>query len=95
MRLSRKKMQVGKAYNKRAKRKVFQIGELEWKTILPIGTQSNKFDKWSHGWEGPLRVIGIVLGNSYFIETLEGHKMTKALNGKYLKKYYPSVWQEA
>jgi hypothetical protein len=38
-------MQVGKAYNKRAKRKVFQIGELEWKTILPIGTQSNKFDK--------------------------------------------------
>jgi hypothetical protein len=24
---------------------------------------------------------------------LEGRKLNKALNGKYLKKYYPSVWQ--
>jgi hypothetical protein len=30
-------------------------------------------------------------GNSYFIETLEGHKLAKALKGRYLKGYFPSV----
>jgi hypothetical protein len=40
-------------------------------------------------------VVGIVSGNSYFVETLEGKGLTKVLNGKYLiKKLYPSVWQE-
>ena len=33
-----------------------------------------------------------VLGNAYILETLEGEEFFSALNGKYLKKYYPSVW---
>jgi hypothetical protein len=85
---------VAKAYNKMVKEKAFQIGELVWKRILPIGTQSSKFGKWSPSWEGPLRVNGIVPRNSYFVETMEGHKLPKALSGTYLKKYYPSVWEE-
>jgi hypothetical protein len=32
------------------------------------------------------RVVRIVLGNAYFVETLEGRLLPKALNGKYLKK---------
>jgi hypothetical protein len=35
----------------------------------------------------------MVPGNSYFVESLEGEKVGKALNGKYLKKYCPSIWQ--
>jgi hypothetical protein len=35
----------------------------------------------------------IVLGNNYFVETLEGREFPKALNGRYLKRYYPSVRQ--
>jgi hypothetical protein len=31
--------------------------------------------------------------NTYFVELLKGDKLPKALNGKYLKKYFPSVWQ--
>jgi hypothetical protein len=61
--------------------------------ILPLGTQDNKFGKWSPTWEGPYKVIGIVPGISYFVETLEGKALTTVLNGKYLKNYYPSVWQ--
>jgi hypothetical protein len=38
-------------------------------------------------------VIGIVPGGAYLVETLEGRKITKALNDKYLQSYYPSVWQ--
>jgi hypothetical protein len=91
----REKRRVAKAYNRRVKKKTFQIGELVWKTILPIRNQSGKFGKWSPSWEGPLRVTGMVPGNSYFIEPLERYKMPKALNGKYLNKYYPTMWQEA
>jgi hypothetical protein len=63
--------------------------------ILPLGTQGNKFGKWSLSWEGPFKVIGIVPENSYFVETLEGQRLAKALNRKYLKKILYSVWQEA
>src|SRR4051812_1040288 len=42
----------------------------------------------------PYKVVGIVPGISYFVQTLQGSKLSKALNGKYLKKYNPSVWQE-
>jgi hypothetical protein len=66
-----------------------------WKMILPLGTQSGKFRKWSPSWEGPYRVIKIVPSNAYFLETLDGKALNKALNHKYLKKYYPSMWQEA
>ena len=88
-------MRVAKAYNKRVREKSFQIGDLVWKTILPLGTKNNKFGKWSPSWEGPYSIVEIVPRNSYFVQSLQGEKLPKALNGKYLKKYYPSVWQEA
>ena len=36
-----------------------------------------------------------VPGNAYILETLEGEEYSRTLNGKYLKKYYPSVWVDA
>jgi hypothetical protein len=53
----------------------------------------NKFGKWSLSLEGPYRVASIVPGNAYYIEILEGQKLDRALNGKYLKRCLPSVWQ--
>jgi hypothetical protein len=88
------KMKTAKAYNKRVEEKSFQVGDLVWKTILPLGTRSGKFSKLSPSWEGPFRVIPVVPGNAYFVEDLEGHSLSKALNGKYLKCYYPSMWQD-
>ena len=41
------KLRVARAYNKKVRAKSFQVGELVWKTILPLGMKSNKFDKWS------------------------------------------------
>jgi hypothetical protein len=41
------KLKAWKAYNKRVREKLFQVGDLVWKMILPIGTRSNKFGKWS------------------------------------------------
>jgi len=71
------------------------VGELVWKTILPIGSKSNQFGKWSPNWEGPYKVIKVIFSNSYLLETLQGKHLTRAINGRYLKKYFPSIWQEA
>jgi hypothetical protein len=88
------KVKIAKAYNKSVMEKSFQVGDLVWKMILPLGTQSGKFGKWSPSWEGPFRVIRVLPGNAYFMKKLEGHLLPKALNGKYLKRYYPSMWQD-
>jgi NDP-sugar pyrophosphorylase family protein len=45
--IEKDKAQVAKAYNKKVKSKSFQVEELVWKTILPIGSKSNQFGKWS------------------------------------------------
>jgi hypothetical protein len=34
-------------------------------------------------------------GTHFFFETLQGEHFQQAINGKYLKKYFPSVWQYA
>ena len=57
--------------------------------------KSNKFDKWSPNWEGPYKMIKVVLGNSYMLETLQGDHLPRAISVRYLKTYFPSVWQEA
>jgi hypothetical protein len=36
--IEKEKLQVTNAYNKKVRGKSFQIGDLLWKTILPIGT---------------------------------------------------------
>jgi len=45
------KLRVARAYNNKVKGKSFQVGDLVWKTILPLGMKSNKFGKWSPSWE--------------------------------------------
>jgi hypothetical protein len=44
--IERDKLRVAKAYNKRVKEKSFRVGDLVWKTILPVASRSNKFRKW-------------------------------------------------
>jgi hypothetical protein len=39
--IERDKLRVPRAYNKRVKEKSFQVGDLVWKMILPIGSKSN------------------------------------------------------
>jgi hypothetical protein len=79
--IEKEKLKVARAYNKKVQAKSFQVGDLVWKTILPWGTRDKKFGKWSPSWEGPFRVNQIVPRNSYFIKTMEGKSLPKALNG--------------
>ena len=85
------KGRVARFYNKKVKEKAFEENELVWKLILPIGSKDNQFGKWSPNWEGPFRISRCVPRNVYVLKSLEGEEFNRALNGKYLKKYYPSV----
>ena len=89
------KARVGRWYDKKVKAKSFDQGDLVWKLVLPIGTKDPKFGKWSPMWEWPYKISRCVPGNAYILETLEGEEFFSTLNGKYLKRYYPSVWVDA
>jgi hypothetical protein len=82
---------VVRAYNKKVRPKTFQVGELVWKIILPLGTKKTKFEKLSPSWEGPYKIVKVFARNSYMMESLQGTRLPRTLNGRYLKKYYPSV----
>jgi len=95
MSIEENKKRVSRWFGKKVRTMEFVDGDLVWKLILPIGTKSSKFEKWSPNWEGPYRINRSAPGNAYILETLEGVEFPRALNGKYLKKYYPSIWIDA
>ena len=50
------KAKVARAYNKKVKPKEFQVGDLVWEAVLPLGTKDKKYGKWSPNWHGPYKV---------------------------------------
>ena len=70
--IEKDKLRVARAYNKKVKSKFFQVGDLVWKTILPLEMKINKFGNWLPSWEGPYIVIKVIFENSYMMETLQG-----------------------
>jgi hypothetical protein len=88
-------LRIARAYNKRVTKKLFQVRDLVWKMILPIGSRSNKIGKWSPNCEEPYRIEEVISKNSYMFRGMQGTSLPRALNEKYLIKYYPSVWQDA
>jgi hypothetical protein len=65
---------------------------LVWKVKLPIGSKDSKFGKWSPNWDGRYQIKKVVPGNAYIFEKMQGEEYERAINGKFLKKYYPSIW---
>jgi hypothetical protein len=43
--IEKDKIMVARAYNKKVKAKLFQVGDLVWKTILPLRNKDQKFGK--------------------------------------------------
>jgi hypothetical protein len=92
--IERDKLRVARAYNKKVKEKSFLVGDLVCKTILSIESKSNQFGKWSSNWEGPYRIEKVISENSYMVQSVQRTSLPRALNGEYLKKYYPNIWQD-
>jgi hypothetical protein len=45
--------------------------------------------------ERSIQVKQVISGNAYLLQTLQGKGLPKALNGRFLKQYHPSMWQDA
>ena len=60
--IEKDKLWVARAYNKKVKDKSFQIGDLVWKTILPLGMKSNKFGKWSPSGRVHIKLLKLSSG---------------------------------
>jgi hypothetical protein len=88
------KAKVARAYNKKVKPKKFQVGDLVWEVVLPLGTKDAIYGKWSPNWHGPYRVDLVLPGSAYMLEELYGVKFPVAINGQHLKKYFPSMWED-
>ncbi|XP_028055302.1 uncharacterized protein LOC114259485 [Camellia sinensis] len=87
------KKKVERSYNKKVKSKLFCKGELVWKNILPVGFKSPEYGKRSPNWEGPFKIHKVLRGGAYHFASLEGEPHRRIINGKYLKKYYPTMWE--
>ncbi|XP_050875274.1 uncharacterized protein LOC127078902 [Lathyrus oleraceus] len=87
--LQRQKEKVARAYNKRVKGKVFAVGDLVWRVILPMDRNDRVLGKWSPNWEGPFKVLQAFYNNAYKVEELAPDRQILRVNGKYLKKYRP------
>jgi hypothetical protein len=73
------KAKVARAYNKKVKPKEFQVGDLVWEAVLPLGSKDAAYGKWSPNWHGPYRVDQVLSGNAYMLEELDGVKFPVAV----------------
>jgi hypothetical protein len=88
------KAKVAHAYNKQVKLKEFQVRDLVWEAVLPLGTKDSAYRKWSPNWHGPYRIDQVLPENVYMLEELDGVMFLVAVNGQHLKKYFPSMWDD-
>ncbi|KAK2362505.1 hypothetical protein QL285_087565 [Trifolium repens] len=89
--LIRQKERIAKAYNKKVKYKTFNLGDLVWKVILPMDRRDRIFGKWSPNWEGPFKISQVLSNGAYEIQELTAEQRSVNINGKYLKRYKPSL----
>ncbi|KAI5316209.1 hypothetical protein L3X38_045385 [Prunus dulcis] len=56
------------------------------------GLDTTGFGKWSPTWEGPF-IINQILGmGAYKLQNQDGDVHAAPINGKRLKKFYPTMW---
>ncbi|CAL2239134.1 unnamed protein product [Prunus armeniaca] len=83
---------VARAYNKRVRNKSFEEREVVWKAILLLGTHVAGYGKWSPTWEGPFIVKQVIGLGAYRLQDQDGDIYAVPTNGKWLKKFYPTMW---
>jgi hypothetical protein len=88
------KAKVARAYNKKVRLKEFQVRDLVWEAMVPLGTKDAAYGKWSPNWHGPYRIDQVMPENAYMLEALDSVKFPAAVNGQHLKKYFPNMWDD-
>lgn len=91
--MEREAQRRARYYNKWVRANPFHVGDLVWKTVLPLQKKNDDMGKWSPNWEGPY-IIQTDLGNGvYALINKDGKQKHESINARYLKKYFPSYWE--
>ncbi|XP_024156341.1 uncharacterized protein LOC112164370 [Rosa chinensis] len=87
------KQRIARAYDKRTRGRSYKEGDIVWKAVLPFGEKLTGRGKWTPRWEGPFVVHRILERGAFHLKDLDGEIHRNPINGRFLKKYYPSVWE--
>ena len=75
-----------KAFNKKVRRQVYQVGDLVIKCItLP---QGDPWGKWTPTYEGPFVIKSIFSGGAMTLTTMDGDDLPHPVNADIVKRYY-------
>lgn len=86
------KARIEQQYNRRVKQKTFDLGDLVWRAVLPLGSKDPDIGKWSPNWEGPYEIHQVLGKNVYRLRDLTGEVIKRTVNGIFLKAYLVSPW---
>ena len=76
-----------KAFNKKVRRQVYQVGELVIKCIiLPQGDPKGK---WTPTYKGPFVIKIIFSDGAMILTTMDGDDLLHPMNADIVKRYYP------
>ena len=73
-----------RAFNKKVKRQVYQIGNLVIKRI--ILPQGDPRGKWTPTYEGPFEVKNVFYGGAMMLATMDGEEFPHPVNADIVKK---------
>ena len=75
-----------KAFNKKVRRQVYQVGDLVIKRI--ILPHSDPSGKWTPTYEGPFVVKNIFSGGAMILTTMDGDGFPHPVNADIVNRYY-------
>ena len=75
-----------KAFNKKVRCQVYQVGDLVIKRI--ILPQGDPRGKWNPTYEGPFVIKNIFSGGEMILTTMDGDDLPHPVNADIVKRYY-------
>ncbi|XP_074567100.1 uncharacterized protein LOC141823752 [Curcuma longa] len=83
-RLQAYRQRMSTAYNKRVFPRSFQVGDIVWKKLNPMGDVG----KLEPRWEGPFSVTKKIDGGSYYLADQHGKELKRPWNAQHLRPFY-------
>ena len=80
---------ISKAFNKKVKERVFQVGDLVLAVRRPMVVTHKTKGKFQPKWEGLFVIESVYSNGAYRLTNEKGELLMMPINGKFLKKYYP------
>jgi hypothetical protein len=89
--IERDKLRVAWAYNKRVKEICFKLGISFRRWFYLLGPKATNLENGHWIGKHHIEYEEAIPGKSYMVQTIQGTSLLRALNEKYLKRYYPRV----